>query len=128
MAYSGTESPNTKAKYSIAHETTFSTIDTKESFSTTKIFFRKVDLSELLNVENGEILAKIKAEMQNCDKVFVKKDVVLRSGNPVLERFLEKKKPPSGSRPYGRTDVVGILFIFLIDIAPYRMVRSDRKF
>lgn len=85
-------------------------------------------MSELLNVENGEILAKIKAEMQNCDKVFVKKDVVLRSGNPVLERFLEKKKPPSGSRPYGRTDVVGILFIFLIDIAPYRMVRSDRKF
>ena len=54
-------------------------------------FFRKVDLSELLNVENGEILAKIKAEMQNCDKVFVKKDVVLRSGNPVLERFLEKR-------------------------------------
>ena len=55
------------------------------------IFFRKVDLSELLNVENDEILAKIKAEMQNCDKVFVKKDVVLRSGNPVLERFLEKR-------------------------------------
>jgi hypothetical protein len=54
-------------------------------------FFRKVDLSELLNVENGEILAKIKAQTQNCDKVFVKKDVVLRSGNPVLERFLEKR-------------------------------------
>ena len=63
----------------------------KRELSDNNDFFRKVDLSELLNVENGEILAKIKAQTQNCDKVFVKKDVVLRSGNPVLERFLEKR-------------------------------------
>ena len=56
-----------------------------------RVYSRKVNLSELLNVENGEILAKIQVQMQDCDNVFVNKDVVLHGGNPVLERFLEKR-------------------------------------
>ena len=54
-------------------------------------YSRKVDLSELLNVENGETLARIQDQTRDCDNVLIKKDVVLHSGNLVLERFLEKR-------------------------------------
>ena len=54
-------------------------------------YSRKVDLSELLNIENGETLARIQEQTRDCDNVFIKKDVVLHSGNPILERFLEKR-------------------------------------
>jgi len=54
-------------------------------------YSRKVNLSELLNVERQEQLSRIRTAVRDCDHVYIQNDILLHSENPIITRFLKKR-------------------------------------